>query len=405
MGDIIAGIDVVEPLPGEAVPPIEGNYGLNLPSGDGQTFAWVCHEALTEEGAVRAPRYVRNGDGIWLAALSDVTQGRGGNTLFRSPDGGCSWNVVGGIEAGVQIRDAQFDGADAARAIAVSDTPDTGNGVWLSDDAGASWSVSVPAAADRLFHSAGFLDGRGWATATNAAGSEAYWWSQDAEGTWSESIVDVGGAFADARFAGLATEGEQVWAVIDPLGDDTLLHSDDRGASWSVVLSGSGTVNDAARVGGAELWVVLNAGLELVRIADADGAVTPLRDHWLSFGIAATDEAVWYAPLSVTQGAMLARSGLDGAGQEVLAFPDDVVGPLDCPAGTEQAEVCAPLWPTLAPMLRGFDVPPGETGDSGYVLIDDPFADGTDERGCGCGGGSAAAAMLAPLLLLGLRRW
>ncbi|MEZ4236455.1 MAG: hypothetical protein R3F59_09905 [Myxococcota bacterium] len=51
-GDVIAGIDLVD-VNGVERPGVETSYGLVLPDGD--AFAWVCHEAVLADGALRSP--------------------------------------------------------------------------------------------------------------------------------------------------------------------------------------------------------------------------------------------------------------------------------------------------------------------------------------------------------------
>ena len=201
------------PLAQESIPPVEANYGLVVPSEEG--LAWVCHEAVTEPGAVRAPRFRRSQSGVWLAALPDLAQGRGGRTLFRSSDA-CNWADVEGLPAGTQIIDAQFDPDQPTVALAVSNTPDGANGVFRSSDAGESWNAVVPVRTNRVFHSVGFGPGA-WATATNPEGTQAYWWHAADGETWAESEVTVGGPFEGAEFKVLTTSSNAVWGRHRPI--------------------------------------------------------------------------------------------------------------------------------------------------------------------------------------------
>lgn len=400
VGDIVAGIDVVPPLAGERTAPIEANYGLVLPTEEG--YEWVCHEALTEPKAVRAPRYVRNPQGVWLATLSDVAQGRGGATLFRSADA-CAWDAVTGIPVGTQVAVATFDPSDPAHALAGSDTPGAANTIYASTDGGVSWTAAFPAVADRRFHSVG-IDETGWATATNQAGTEAWFWREDAEGAWSETAVAVPDGLTGARFAVLDQAGSELWAVIDPLGGDTLLRSTDGGASFDVVSSELGPIQDGAIADGA-LWAVVDFGFGNLVVAP-DGTTSAMPEGARpSFGLDVQDGQARFAVLSYLED-FVAQQGPTAGPIEGAGFPDDVSGPRDCPAGTEVADICAPLWPTLEPALRGFDGPPKKagTGDTGLTTVP---VDGTDRGACGCQPGPSAppwAVIVAALLAWRRRR-
>ena len=271
VGDVIAGIDAVPPSQREALPPIQANYGLLLPAPTGG-YRWVCHEALTEPKAVRAPTYVRNTDGVWLATLADVAQGRGGATLFRSADGGCSWDDVAGVPAGVQLDQVAFSVVSPNQALVASNTPDTNNAIYASTDAGATWQAVAGPVANRVFHSVGFLEDRGYATATTHAGDAAFWWREGEDGTWVESPVPLlGDDTSGVRFAVLDAEGAVLWGLLDPLGNDDLIRSEDAGATWQLVTTDLGLIADAEIVGG-DVWVTLNNGIELA-VVSPEGAV------------------------------------------------------------------------------------------------------------------------------------
>ena len=403
VGDIVAGIDAVDPLVDEPLPPILANYGLLLPASDG--YVWVCHEAVTEPNAITAPRYARSAEGVWLAALPDVQQGRGGRTLFRSPDGGCSWDDVVGIDAGAQIGEITFDPEDADRALAVANLPSGPNAIYGSTDAGLTWTPQIEPQADRRFFDVGVHEGLGYATATTVLGDAAFWWFEDAAGAWTERRIDLV-TTADTRFYLAQRSGDTVWAVLEPPGDDLLVRSPDGGASWTVIRDDLEQISDV-QVVGDQAWVTRNVGTELSRV-NADGTLAPDLEGFVpAFGLHAEGDNVWFTPLSYAVGPLLTRATLSGE-VVVEAYPDDVQGPLACPAGTEVAEVCEPLWAVLEPDLRGFDAPPDEPDDSGAPgdLIDDPFADASsgcasNQEGCGCTSGPSPVAW-SGLFLVGI---
>ena len=81
-------------------------------------------------------------------------------------------------------------------------------------------------------------------------------------------------------------------------------------------------------------------------------------------------------------------------------FPTDVTAPLDCPADSDAARICDPLWAELEARLAvvGQEDPQMDTGT--------PVEGEVELQGCGCSHGAPAAAwwiLFLPLLRYG--RW
>ena len=396
VGDLVGGIDVVPAVDGGASVDIEATYGLVLREGDG--WEWICHEAVTSPGAVRAPRYVRSPRGLWLATVSDVTQGRDGRTLFRSTDAGCTWDDVAGTD-GRLVAAAAFDPVDPTLAWAVTAEADGATAILGSADEGASWDAHTQTPG-RRFHGLKAGGDALFATATDLGGTRGFLWHRPAGGVWAELEVPLPLGTEGARLRLLETRSAaHAWVVVDPTGSDILLETTDAGATWTEVLVASGAIVDGA-ADETGLYLAMN-GLELVRVED--GVVSPpILDFPFSIGLHAVSDTLYAAPQSYLVGPLLSRTRPDGSFQ-TLAWPDDIVGPKECPANSDVATVCEPLWEILLPRLRGFDDPPIETaGDTGGETPNDP-GDGAEAdaaKGCGCA--AAGAPVGAPLLLLPL---
>lgn len=374
VGDVVGGIDLTVD---DGRAEIEASYGLVVPGDDG--YRWICHEAVTEPGVVRSPRYARSRDGVWLGWLPDPALGRDGETLFRSADG-CDWPAVPGL--GV-VSDAAFDPSDGRFALATSATPGVANTIWTSSDAGSTFVPAFPPVADRRFGSVAYGDGEIWATATDDAGLRLFLWVQTG-GTWVEHELPPSGATAELRVSSVGV-GE-VWLVLDPFGADTVIHARSDGSS-DVVLARNITVTDTAW-DGVRLWVVQD-GVFLLSLEG--GTVVEHPEYPLGLGITLADGALWTAPESHLVGAMLSRSTDAGATFETVAFPDDIVAPWSCEPGTVVATVCGPLWELLLPRIRGYDEPPIDTGVATEPEIpphrdpeEEPVVEDDGDRGCGC---------------------
>jgi hypothetical protein len=176
-----------------------------------------------------------------------------------------------------------------------------------------------------------------------------------------------------------------------------LLETRDGGQTWSTVATVAGEVFDAAW-DGQTLWIVLN-GLELLPVTDA-GLGMPTADFPYSVGIGTLGDVLYAAPESYLVGPLLSRATASGS-FETLAYPDDIAGPLACPAGSTVGEVCEPLWEVLLPKIRGFDPPELDTAaDTGRTPADEPGPRKSTGTGCRCET-SRAPAWLA---LLAVRR-
>jgi len=396
IGDLIAGIDVVPAADGGVDFDIEATFGLLLR--EQEEWAWVCHEAVTQPGAIRAPRYTRASDGTWLATVSDTNEGRGGNTLFRSPDGACSWDDVSGLE-GRLVTAADFDPLDPNIAWAVTGSTPAQSAIMGSTDGGTTWQVDTEAPGQQFHGLAAAGDELMVAVATSDDGAAGHLWTLPAGGTWTEQSVPLFGAKDPTKLQYLTSEdADHFWLVVDPIGGDILIETTDGGETWSSVYRAGGEILDGALAGDA-LWIVVD-GLDLVSIADGM-ATGPVEGFPLSAGLDTVDDTLYTVPLSYLVGPMLTRRRADGT-FETLAFPDDIARQKECPAKTTVAEICTPLWDKLLPDLRGFDELPIDAGtittDTGGEIV------APSKCGCSSSGTGAPWALALGALAVARRR-
>jgi len=397
-------IDVF-PLPGnEVAEGLETTFGLLL-SPDGQEFQWLCHEAITAELVFVTPEYVRNQDGVILAVaglLSDRLVDPE-HSLYRSVDG-CNWEGPEGLR-GKLVSSAAFSPDDGNLALAVLGATglDAGNGIWASDDAGATWSERGVDGENRLFRDVRFSDSSGsvaWAIAVWFDPLRSWLYrSLDGGITWVDHPVDF--AVDDhvqtaLEVAAASADGQRVWLRVATASGDYLLNSTDGGATFDEVLSVEGLIHDAVLDSAGVLWVSTEA-LGLLR---SDDGVTfePVEGAPRSFGLAVEPEGLLVAVDIEVHEFALAMS-LDGAGFEPLLGVEATVGPWVCEPGTRSAEICDPLWPSVAAQLGLADYPSDVPPWSGLDDEEDRV-----EPGCQCsaelGAGRQAAASDGRWMLL-----
>jgi hypothetical protein len=392
VGDVVAGIDLEADDPLQLT--IEASYGLLLGTPD--DFRWICHEAVTEPGAVLSPRYHRTSQQTWLAWLTDPVQARDGATLWRSADG-CDWQAPAGTE-GLVIEDVA---STEGEVLAVAGP----GGLLRSTDDGSSF-VSLLSPPDRVFYSV--LPG--WATATDTAGERLFLWRKVGEDWLEQELARPDDVEVPAELHLGAASGERAWVLVDPLGADVLLQVG--GSEVSRLDTGSPSALTDVAVDGETVWFIRD-GLLLFSLQG--GELTEHPSFPPGIGLDLAQGQLWTAPQSHLSGALLSGSADGGATWQTLSHPDDILAPLSCPAGSDMATVCEPLWETLLPRIRGFDSPPVDTGldDTGSPVIPDhpddeqpPPAEPEPEPRCGCAAppSSGGYALLLGLLVTLRRR-
>jgi hypothetical protein len=407
--------------PGTILLPV--TFGLLVSSDDGESFRWVCEAAIGYSG-IFDPDYAVTADGVIHASSEDG--------LRRSRDGACTFETVG----------ADIIGGDGAHVSEVEIGPD--GRIWVATrNAGGPNDVFVSA------------DGETFAS-SNLAADKAWWLSlrtaaEDPERIYVSGFQpqdgpappaallrrsDTGGAswqelpVADFAFGDLPElflvgvspiDPDVVFARVTRDGGiaDDLYRSTDAGETWtrvaqfadlltSFLIRADGQTVIAASIracpedisGGAT-----DAGVPLhgcVRVSGDGGAswrrpaeqprlaCLGERSDRVLFGCAANWDPDNFA---------LGRSS-DGEAWETVYRFEDTVGPLECEAGTVQAQCAAQVWPSVCPMAGACprpDAGPAAEGDGG----------GAGDGGC-CRVSDASGAGEVPglaLVLLALFLW
>ena len=169
------------------------------------------------------------------------------------------------------------------------------------------------------------------------------------------------------------TDRQVGYAVINGVGVETLLRTDDAGASVSVVLAPDGALTDVEVESTGGVWVSFagNAylyaedGVEYELVTDAPPGI----------GVGLHNELVMLATrFELVNDALAEGTREDGFTPRFTFLSVD--GPLTCPEGSQVAEICEPLYPLLIESL-------GERLDTGM-----PLDSGDDGGGVSGGSGS-----------------
>ncbi len=363
-------------------------------------WRWVCHEVFSGGNDSLLPDLSLSEDGVLLGVVGllggVVVEGV---SLYRSVDGGCSWQPTVGLEGRVVVR-AAFDPEDPQVALAITADLDTGegvppNGIARSVDGGATWTMIQEWDA-RLMRAVRFgVSGRAWVLSVQVEPPQAWLLRSDDGGlNWQElptptdgvETVLVGGIPAVSP-----TDADSVWLNFDGSDADALFRSSDGGSSFAPVTGIPAAFLDLTVEPDGTQWLV---GGEREVFRSSDGSNWEQIEAPQSWGGAVDDRGLWLAANTLADDRAVVRLGPDGVLVDELPTLD-LAGPLECAVDSDVAVVCEPLWDDLYEVLeRMRPRPSGDDDDSGEPI---------EPPGCsGCEGGGAA---LLPLgLMVGWRR-
>jgi hypothetical protein len=385
-----APLDAVDlhPQPGGGLV-LQASVGL-VHTSDGEDWRWICHEAVTTPEAVILPRYAVAGR-RWLVTVPELAQARDGQHAVWWTDDGCTWAPSGGLTG--QEVPAIAISADGAVALAATTGPEA-PGLHRSTDGGASFGVALQPGGPVTSAWISPDGAHAWATADLGDAGHLLLHSADGGLSWTARPADPALAppgIGLRVLAGHPSDAAQAWLVVDDVGPDRLLHATGSGAALRLALSPDGAITDAEVRGDGEVWLAF-AGTAFLQSADGvDFQLVEAAPPGL--GLAFGPDAVWLATRFELLNSAVAVGDPAAGFTPTFSFVD-LDGPLACPAGTEGAEVCVPLYGVLEDVLIGGGLDSGAAPDSGGT----PAAGGgggAKERGCGGGA-------LGVLALLGL---
>jgi hypothetical protein len=392
---------------------VAATFGLLVSRDDGCSFRWICEQNLGYAGTFD-PQYRIAADGAIFATTF--------TGLRVSRDGGCSFTTATAdkpIGDPGRIADIWISALDIGPTGEVwVATAETGkpNNIYRSTDNGVTFeprsmlsptiwwrSIAVaPSRAQRVY-----ATGYQVASALLESGlpppTTHFQISDDSGANWRASPL-AGVAFGTMPLVfvvGIDRDNPDVVLMssvgANPPAGDRLYRSTDGGTTWLEVLATSASIVDVsvgkagrvfvATLGGGSFQST-NAGASFAELANAPQlACIGQREDGEVFGCGAN----WQPDFKA-----VAKSGDAATWNKVFRFVE-LAGPVECPAGTPQAEMCGSLWPSVQEQF-------GTTGPA--CGAPEPMPDVTPPRPsgggcCGVSNGSlgslGASALLAAL--------
>lgn len=400
---MLEAIDMV--LPGPAV---AATFGLIVLDEVGQ-HRWICHEAITAPGAVVAPRYARSSAGAFLGVVPALEQVRDqGESVYHSADG-CDWEPVRGLTDEVITRVA-FSPDDPDRVLAGSANLEEGtsSSLFLSTDGGQVFDAVVTVQ-ERLFRSLRFsagISGQVFASAVWYTAGDGWLYTSTDGGTSWESLPvpnPDGLELFDVDVVAVSpTDPGTAWVVVGPYGDDTVYKVTDNTTFTPVLENFPGDIIDGTVDEAGGVWLVASSS-RLLYAPDGE-RFTEIDTPPGGLGIASDGMTVY--PTGLAQITTVLYAQTDNQGE---TFTDDVLlmdiqEPPSCPADSDVAEVCVPLWPKMSGRLPYLSFDTGEADSGSSAVEDTGSAFVSDECACRSSGSAAAAMLGLGVGLLGWRR-
>ena len=393
-------------------------FGLLVSHDDGCTFDWVCEDNVGY-GGMYDPQYAIASDGTIFATTY--------TGLRVSRDGGCSFQTA--TDQLPQGDPGRLDlwvnglaiGPDGIVWIATSDSAQP-NAIYASTDDGVTFAKRGTVSPSILWNAIKVAPAR--AQRVYATGHEVVTTGDDAGQTYKPHLVisdDAGQTWTESPLAGVTYGGLPSLRVLavdpqnpqivyvaseggaNPPDGDLLYRSTDGGMTLTQVLATTQVISDLA-IPDAQHVIVATASSGSFESTDAGMTFSPMAGttpQLSCLGVSDDGKLIgcgtnWMPDnMSVTK-----STDLGASWQKVWRFVQ-LDGPLQCPAGTAEHDICdVQRWPTLQQQF-------GATGPTcgSHVWPTDPEAPLKHGGGCcDAGGGGATSLALGLALALALSR-
>ncbi len=400
-------------------------FGLLISRDGGQSFRWVCEDAIGYTGTYY-PRYAVGADGSIYATTFDG--------LKVSRDGGCTFEPVLGPAGSTLVADVQIGGD--GRVWAVGEQGGVANDIYASADGETfvalgqvtetGWYLNLRVSPNdpQRVYATRLVPADSGADAGPAASARTELLRTDDGGAhWVQtSIADIEvGPGGRVHLAGvLSGSPEVVFAVAEgAAGDgDVIYRSTDLGESWTVALQTPyplrafvARADGATVIAGSRNYCPKQPDLPLL------GDVEISTNRGVSWEPAASqpqmccigersDGTLFACGENWEPDFFALGTSPDGAEWTKTMRFVELVGPLECPAGTAQAACATDSmgWPKLC---KDFGICVDDDLDAGvHVQESDAGVDPPEQPGgcCDGGGGASTLGLVLVFFILGCRR-
>jgi hypothetical protein len=373
-------------------------FGLVISHDDGQTWHWICESAVGQYGNMD-PAYGVTSTGTIVAGSygSTLPNGMPFGGLAVSRDGGCSWTFPSDL-SGHWVSDLRVGADDAIWVTTANGT--SANHLYVSRDDATSFQPAIineplawwtslrvaPSDPTRVY-----VGGYRLATHPDAAAGEPILYrSKDGGMSWQHLDLTYP-VQTELRFLAVSPVNPDI-VFARPTGTpEVVLRSEDGAATWAPVLSPPTTPMAVVALADGKHVLIGSALADMADFLSGDGgksfAPTTQQPRIACAGQRG-DGAVFACATNWQPDFEAVGRSSDGEAWSPAFRFDQIAGPLDCPAGSTEHDVCAPMFPALA-MFFGLQAADAPT-------IPDAPAPPPKKNGCGCS--------IAPAFVLVLRR-
>lgn len=372
---------------------MNATFGFLRTTDGGQSWAWTCHEAILGS-APFSPKTFASGDGTLFATTPLLLAVEPSRTLWRTADG-CDWTSTPTLDAVSVLAVAPRPNGDRVLAAGLN-TSGTTAFLWISDDGGLSFGSPVLTGPGEIFTGAAFAPSdpqRAYlASLAPSVPAATLYRSDDAGDSWTAQPFPFVDQPSIHVVAVSPSDADVVW-VRNDAATDRLFVTTNGGASFREELTAPADFSGFALLdGGDTRYAAIRAAGGMWRSTASAPAWTPVPGAPSTRCLAA-ENGVLYLCADPLVDPFVAAARYDGAVFDTAMAFQRITGPLVCPAGSDSASVCDPLWPALQVRLglaTPTDSPP-------------PAADGPG-GGCACSTATAAPGVFGAALvcLLGL---
>ena len=338
---------------------VANSFGLALSSNGGQTWRWVCRQAL-QVALIEDPPFVFANNGSLVGAVFDG--------IIRSESDGCEWTFPASDLERVVVTDVKRNPNGELFAVQ-SSGGGVPNGLYRADATGTTWTAVTPEVDTILLEDIAIAPSQPTRVYLNAVRPRIV--EEDVRTAFVYRSDDGGETFSKMEFSFGADERNTELLAVSPVSPDTvymrvvasgdaptkfdrLVRSEDGGETWTTLLEVPNLQGFAISDNGDELWV---AGQRRPALPGMDGQPVPLPqglwhsddsgetfahiDTNLSLSCLNLDrDVLWACASDAADGFAVGRSTDGGETFEAVMRYVDLAGPVECAESDPTKQAC-----------------------------------------------------------------